>query len=129
MGDKKTAVERTVYVGDREIELVCPICGGKTFFERKTLMNTMGATLLGWDFADAEAMNFICEDCSYIYWFMEDPTVSTKKGPGLTKVQEYEITFKKYSDKKLYKVINDEGYNQEAREAARNLLRQRNMPV
>lgn len=129
MGDKKTAVERTVYVGDREIELVCPICGGKTFFERKTLMNTMGATLLGWDFANAEATNFICKDCSYIYWFMEDPTVSTKKGPGLTKVQEYEITFKKYSDKKLYKVINDEGYNQEAREAARNLLRQRNMPV
>ena len=129
MGDKKTAVERTVYVGEREIELVCPICGGKTFFERKTLMNTMGATLLGWDFANAEATNFICKDCSYIYWFMEDPTVSTKKGPGLTKVQEYEITFKKYSDKKLYKVINDEGYNQEAREAARNLLRQRNMPV
>ena len=129
MGDKKTAVERTVYVGDREIELVCPICGGKTFFERKTLMNTMGATLLGWDFANAEATNFICKDCSYIYWFMEDPTVSTKKGPGLTKVQEYEITFKKYSDKKLYKVINDEGYNQEAREAAKNLLRQRNMPV
>ena len=129
MGDKKTAVERTVYVGDREIELVCPICGGKTFFERKTLMNTMGATLLGWDFANAEATNFICKDCSYIYWFMEDPPVSTKKAPGLTKVQEYEITFKKYSDKKLYKVINDEGYNQEAREAARNLLRQRNMPV
>ena len=105
MGDKKTAVERTVYVGDREIELVCPICGGKKFFERKTLMNTMGATLLGWDFANAEATNFICEDCSYIYWFMEDRTVSTKKGPGLTKVQEYEITFKKYSEKKLHKVI------------------------
>ena len=46
-----------------------------------------------------------------------------------TKVQEYEIAFKKYSDKKLYKVINDEGYNKEAREAAKNLLRQRNMPV
>ena len=41
MGDKKVAIERTVYVGEREIELVCPICGSKKFFERKTLMNTV----------------------------------------------------------------------------------------
>ena len=127
--DKKTAMERTIYVGDREIELVCPICGGKKFFERKTLMNTVGMTFFDLDWANPEATNFICEDCSYIFWFMEDKTVSLKKGPALTRVQEYEITFQKYSDRKLYKVINDEGYNQEAREAARNLLRQRNMPV
>ena len=109
--DKKIAMERTIYVGDREIELVCPICGGRKFFERKTLMNTMGATLLGWDFADAEAVNFICEDCSYIFWFMDDRTISPNSEPTLTRVQEYEITFKKYSEKKLHKVINDEGYN------------------
>jgi len=124
--DKKIAMERTIYVGDREIELVCPICGGRKFFERKTLMNTMGATLLGWDFADAEAVNFICEDCSYIFWFMDDRTISPNSEPTLTRVQEYEITFKKYSEKKLQKVINDEGYNEDARQAARNLLRKMN---
>ena len=127
--DKKIAMERTIYVGDREIELVCPICGGRKFFERKTLMNTMGATLLGWDFADAEAVNFICEDCSYIFWFMDDRTISPNSEPTLTRVQEYEITFKKYSEKKLYKVINDEGYNEDARQAARNLLRKKNQQV
>ena len=28
--DKKEGIGRIIYVGDKEIELVCPICGGKT---------------------------------------------------------------------------------------------------
>ena len=129
MGDKKTAMERTVYVGDREIELVCPICGGKKFFERKTLMNTVGATFMGWDWANPEAINFVCEDCSYIYWFMQDPTIAPKKDRHLTRAEEYEISFRTHSNDALYKILNGKGYNDDAKAAAKNLLRQRKMPV
>ena len=129
MKEEKKAMERTIYVGDREIELVCPICGGKKFFDRKTLMNTVGMTFFDLDWANPEATNFICEDCSYIFWVMDDRTVSPNSEPTLTRVQEYEITFKKYSEKKLQKVINDDGYNEDARQAARNLLRRKNQQV
>ena len=31
--EKKEGIGRLIYVGDKEIELVCPICGGKKFYE------------------------------------------------------------------------------------------------
>ena len=57
---------------------------------------------------------------------MDDRTGSPNSEPTLKRIQEYEITFKKYSEKKLQKVINDEGYNEDARQAARNMLRKKN---
>lgn len=122
------ATERTICVGDRKIELVCPICGGKKFYQRLTLMNTAAMTFFDLDWANPEATNFVCEDCSYIFWFMEDLTVKEKEVP-LTPVQQYEVNFKDYSDKKLYKVLYGKGYNEDAKAAARNLLRQKNLPV
>ncbi|AZR73631.1 hypothetical protein BBF96_09670 [Anoxybacter fermentans] len=50
-------------------KLVCPICGHERFWTRKTLMNTPGVTFLGFDWANKEADNYICENCGYIMWF------------------------------------------------------------
>lgn len=52
-------------------QLVCPICGGETFWERETLMNTAGATFLGFEWANKAATNYVCNDCGYVYWFID----------------------------------------------------------
>jgi len=52
-------------------KLICPICSHKEFWTRETLMNTPGATFLGFDFANKQAKNYICDNCSYIMWFYE----------------------------------------------------------
>jgi hypothetical protein len=49
----------------------CPICDHEKFWKRKTLLNTSVLTLIGFDWANREAQNFICEECGYILWFME----------------------------------------------------------
>jgi len=51
------------------IELVCPICGGKEFYYRQTLLNTSGATFFGFDWANANADNYVCNHCYYMFWF------------------------------------------------------------
>ena len=51
-------------------ELACPICGGGDFWERETLMNTAGATCLGFDWANKTATNYVCDHCGYVYWFL-----------------------------------------------------------
>lgn len=51
-------------------QLVCPICEGKAFWERETLMNTAGATFLGFEWANKAAANYVCNDCGYVYWFI-----------------------------------------------------------
>ena len=53
-------------------KLLCPVCGNSYFWERSTLMNTPGATFFGFDFANKQAKNYICDECSYIFWFYED---------------------------------------------------------
>jgi predicted nucleic-acid-binding Zn-ribbon protein len=51
-------------------QLSCPICGGRQFWTRNTLMNTQGMALLDIDWANKQAQNFICDECGYIFWFM-----------------------------------------------------------
>ncbi|MFW5719538.1 MAG: hypothetical protein ACOCXT_00740 [Candidatus Dojkabacteria bacterium] len=58
------------------IPLVCPICNHNRFFTRETLMNTPGMSLLGWDWANKAATNFICERCTHILWFVEVDNIS-----------------------------------------------------
>jgi len=53
-------------------ELVCPVCKGKNFEKRSSLLNTRGFTLPGLDWANQGAINYICETCGYIYWFIDD---------------------------------------------------------
>ncbi|SFH71852.1 hypothetical protein SAMN05192551_102318 [Tindallia magadiensis] len=50
--------------------LVCPVCSADEFWERETLMNTAGATFLGFDWANKPAKNYICDNCGYVYWFL-----------------------------------------------------------
>ena len=56
-------------VSIKGIELVCPICGGKQFYHRSTLLNTATASFLGFDWANANADNYICDHCYYMFWF------------------------------------------------------------
>lgn len=129
MAEKKEAIERTIYLKEREIELVCPICGGKMFYDRKTLMNTMGMTFMGYDWLNAEATNYICSDCSYIYWFMYDVAKKPKEEPELTPVQRYEKQFEESSDTVLYKILYGGEYEEDKRIAAKNILRRRGVKV
>ncbi|MCR4962750.1 MAG: hypothetical protein K6B40_02560 [Firmicutes bacterium] len=50
-------------------ELICPVCGGKHFFQRETQLNTAGMTFLGLDWANACAENYYCAQCGYMFWF------------------------------------------------------------
>jgi predicted nucleic-acid-binding Zn-ribbon protein len=49
--------------------LACIVCGNTTFHERNSLLNTRLATLLNFDWANAQAVNYICNRCGYIFWF------------------------------------------------------------
>lgn len=51
--------------------LECPICQHTEFWTRETLMNTTGMTLAGIEWANRKAMNYICNDCGYIFWFIK----------------------------------------------------------
>ncbi|OEF96128.1 hypothetical protein BHF68_10375 [Desulfuribacillus alkaliarsenatis] len=37
----------------------------------KTLLNSRGATFFNVDWANEDAMNYICNDCGYIFWFAD----------------------------------------------------------
>ncbi|MGL5255452.1 MAG: hypothetical protein ACRC76_00330 [Proteocatella sp.] len=61
-------------VSEREIKgnkLECPICKGKLFWDRTTLMNTAEASFFGFDWANKQAQNYICDNCGYVMWFMD----------------------------------------------------------
>ncbi|GAE86974.1 hypothetical protein [Acetivibrio straminisolvens] len=53
-------------------EVVCPICKGKKFSKRNTLLNTRGMTFLKLDWLNESAINYICNKCGYILWFIDD---------------------------------------------------------
>jgi len=51
-------------------DLTCAVCRGKRFRERSTLLNTAIMTFFKLDWANKEALNFICSQCGYIFWFL-----------------------------------------------------------
>jgi hypothetical protein len=53
-------------------KLRCIVCEHDRFWSRTTLMNTKGATFFGFDWANKEARNYVCERCGYIFWFFEE---------------------------------------------------------
>jgi predicted nucleic-acid-binding Zn-ribbon protein len=65
MAQNNQAVEITI----KDKKLECPICGHNKFYTRKSLLNTRGLTFFNLDWANKYAMNHICENCGYIYWF------------------------------------------------------------
>ena len=48
----------------------CPICGHDRFWTRKTLMNTRGASFFDLDWANASAVNYVCNRCGHVLWFL-----------------------------------------------------------
>lgn len=67
MATKSFAVE----VGGKSLS--CVVCGHERFWERRTLMNTKGASFLGFDWANTEATNYVCDNCGYVHWFLATP--------------------------------------------------------
>ncbi len=37
-------------------------------------MNTKGATFFGFEWANKEATNYVCDQCNHVLWFLEKPT-------------------------------------------------------
>lgn len=52
--------------------LKCPVCEHDRFWSRRTLMNTRAFTLFDFDWANRTAVNYVCDNCGYIFWFFED---------------------------------------------------------
>jgi len=52
--------------------LTCRFCKKDKFFYRKTLMNTPGLTIFGLEWLNAEAENYVCENCGYVHWFLHE---------------------------------------------------------
>ena len=52
--------------------LTCAVCGNTAFHERNSLLNTRFATFMKLDWANAQAVNYICTRCGYIHWFLAD---------------------------------------------------------
>ncbi len=50
-------------------DLICPICGNDSFYQRTTQLNTAGMTFLGLDWANQNAFNYYCSECGYMFWF------------------------------------------------------------
>jgi predicted RNA-binding Zn-ribbon protein involved in translation (DUF1610 family) len=62
------AVQRSVDGHD----LRCPVCGHDLFWKRQTLLNTPGLTLLGVEWANKQADNYVCDRCGHILWFLRE---------------------------------------------------------
>lgn len=52
--------------------LICPICANTDFWKRQTLMNTPGMTFFGIEWANRQAVNYVCNRCGYVFWFLQD---------------------------------------------------------
>jgi C4-type Zn-finger protein len=54
-------------------QLACPVCKHTQFYTRDYLLNTRAATFFNFDWANRAAATYICEQCSHILWFLDDP--------------------------------------------------------
>jgi len=52
-------------------KLECAICKRTLFWTRKTLMNTSGMSIMGLDWANKNATNYVCNNCGYVFWFLD----------------------------------------------------------
>lgn len=54
--------------------ITCPCCQNDTFDKDSRQLNSRGATFFSFDWANKAATILICQRCSYILWFMEQPS-------------------------------------------------------
>ncbi|MDP0399861.1 hypothetical protein [Tsukamurella strandjordii] len=50
--------------------LSCLVCRGTRFRQREVLMNTSGATMFGFDWANKSGDGAICAACGFVHTFM-----------------------------------------------------------
>lgn len=50
--------------------LRCLVCSHDLFFQREALLNTAGASFMGFDWANKSGTCFVCSECGYIHWFL-----------------------------------------------------------
>ena len=67
MAKSKVSQEQSI-LGNK---LECPICSHNRFWTRETLMNTIGLTFMGVEWANRKAQNYICEQCGHVLWFLQ----------------------------------------------------------
>ena len=120
----REAKERFLKVGDREVMLKCPICGGEKFYKQDARVNTSVFTSV----LDNFAYYYACQGCSYMIWMEKD--TERRIINQLTPVAMWERKFRawRYADDEeaLRKVLADDGYHEDAHTAARNLLEKLN---
>ena len=59
-------------IGGRPVR--CSHCGNESFAKGSALLNTVGMTLVGLDWADKKASILMCAECGHIEWFVQEPT-------------------------------------------------------
>jgi len=50
--------------------IICDHCRNEKFWNKRTLMNTPGMTLMGLEFLNKAAETYICTECGHVTWFM-----------------------------------------------------------
>lgn len=48
----------------------CPICGHDRFWTRETVMSGRGAAFFDVEWASPSAVNYVCDRCGHVLWFM-----------------------------------------------------------
>lgn len=56
------------------VQLKCVHCGHQHFEPAEAQLNTAGLTFLNLDWANRSASVLICKKCTFIMWFLEEPT-------------------------------------------------------
>lgn len=54
-------------------KIVCPCCQNDTFDADYRQLNSRGATFFNLDWANRNATILICQRCTHISWFMQEP--------------------------------------------------------
>ncbi len=55
------------------VNVACSHCKGRDFEQGRAMLNTLGLTFFGLDWANREAYLLICESCAHIDWFLSEP--------------------------------------------------------
>jgi hypothetical protein len=58
------------FVKDKQLH--CLVCGADRFTEREVLLNTSGATFMGFDAFNKAAVGAVCTSCGFVHHFIGD---------------------------------------------------------
>ena len=73
---------------------------------------------------------YYCPNCRHVDWVLpltplEEFEAEQKAKEDMTSVEKFEYTFRDYTDKELQKIVTSNGYVDDAKKAAKNLLHKR----